>query len=121
MGNYVYAVRRKSIQAIMPDGNPITVWMMKYLYKPSYSRDYFNRPYEATISRLENVWASKNEKPDYIAHVDQTWEEGTDVRQWPGLIAYNDGCLTTPGSHVGYLKRIGKQWHVVKEMSEGNK
>ena len=114
MGTYVYAVRRQFGDATLPDGQTVRLWLLKYLYKPSYSRPAVNRPYQALISRLHNAFENAGVKPEYVAWVDEKAAEGDQVRQWPGLISCHDGG-EIPGKIVGYLKRIGRKWSVVTD------
>jgi hypothetical protein len=116
MGTYVYAVRRKNIPVLLPDGKEVKVWLLRYLYKPSYSREAVNRPYHAVIGKLEKAFERAKEIPDYIVHVDEHPHDGDRVSKWPGIISCHDGSGRLPGEPIGYLKREGSKWKVVSKL-----
>lgn len=105
MGNYIYALRSpnkvKKVIVSTPAGTEtVSAGSMSYLYKPSWSNDEFNRPYERAADRLRKLWngilppvfvAMTNDKENHIIKV------GQGVYSWPGKrvpFTYNDGSET---------------------------
>lgn len=118
MGVYVYSVRRKFVDATLSDGQTVRVWALMYHFKPwavsMFDRVDRNRPYWAQISRMERVWAAKGESPAYVAVLHKKFEDGCEVRAWPGHIsAYDTPRL--PGTRLGFLKKARKTWVISTE------
>lgn len=113
MGNYLYSVRAKNIQA-----HGITVHALAYLTKPyyDYGRGRMDRASAMLAGKAESYWAGK-EKPHHVALITgETFEEFQSVMAWDGRAT----CDDTPsfeGSKgaVGFLKKMGKGWTLAQD------
>lgn len=119
MGVYVYTMRAKQCSKIGLEGKRITANLLAFAFKPYFWEDEQPASFKRIQTRAENFWEQRDRaQPNYFV-IGDNFENGAEVRKgWP---AHKGWCYDTPnfpGEHVGYLKKVGRGFRVVKNESE---
>lgn len=115
MGVYVYAIRPKGIQVILPDGQEISAFPLKYLYKPHLgmhlrSGRHPDAAYHRVIAKLEKSFPTV---PQYIVFPSEISNiaDGDPVYKWKRSgITISDSNDLFPGEKIGVLKQQNRRW-----------
>lgn len=117
MGIYVYMIRgpKKCVTVEIEKPDKATevkeIAQFAFLYKPwwNWGSEKFNRPYQAVIARMENLWAKSGKKiPDTFTVIHKKTKVGDSVYRSArgGFIS----CYDTPdyggAEYIGTVKRI---------------